>query len=143
MVACLGTQEQVPSLQDVDACSWGHSVEELDLDGVDELFSELKSDLIQIAKLTLDEEKELVMQERGGAGHKESAFSVLFVTQRDEALAVIVVDTLVDQEVLTDHDDSTRAVVARNLDEHVRRVVHWEDVLSNHVVQPEIHLIES
>lgn len=42
------------------------------------------------------------------------------MAQRDEALAVIVVDTLVDQEVLTDHDDSTWAIVARNLDEHVR-----------------------
>jgi hypothetical protein len=77
------------------------------------------------------------------AGHKKPAFSVLFKTERHVALAVFVVDPLIDKKVFADNNNSTRTVVAWNLNQHVCGVVDWKNVLANHVVQPEIHLIES
>lgn len=67
----------------------------------------------------------------------------MFVAKGNEALAVFVVDPFVDEEVFADNNDAARAVVAWDLDQHVRRVVNWKDVFPDDMVQSEIHLIES
>lgn len=109
---------------------------------MNELFSELKSHLVQIAEFTLDEKEELVMQESGVAGNEQVAFPVRIMPQRDKALSIFMVDSLVDQEVLADDDDSTGAVVTWDLDQEVGRVVNGENVLADDVVKSKVHLIE-
>lgn len=86
---------------------------------MDQLLGELQSHFVKVAKLALNEEEELVVEEGGLASDEEPALSVLLVPQGDEAFAIFVVNTFVDEEVFTDDYDPTGAGVAWDLDEHM------------------------
>ena len=142
MIAAFGGEEKVARFEDIDARTRSHCIEELDLHRVDVLLGEVQRQFVQVAVLALKhEEKRLVVENRARC-HEEPASNVVSVSQRDVAQSVLMVGLFVNEEVLADYDDSAWADVPRHLDQHVRRPIHWEDVLTDDMVKTEVHLVE-
>ena len=68
MVTALSCQEQIASVSDIDAGAWGYSIEELDLHAVDILLSKVECQLVKVAILALEHEKERLVVEDGVGG---------------------------------------------------------------------------
>ena len=66
----------------------------------------------------------------------------LFESYWEVALDFFVICPLVHQKVLTHNNDAAWTVVSGHLDQAMGRLVHWEDVFTNDVVQAQIHLIK-
>lgn len=79
------------------------------------LLSVLQSDFVEVPKLALDKEEKLVMQEGCLVCKKKAAFAVVLVSERDEALSVLVINAFVHKEIFADDDNPTGSCVTRNL----------------------------
>ena len=51
--------------------------------------------------------------------------------------------TLIDKEVFADYKYASGALVTWHLNQHVCRAVERQDILTDHVIQTEVHLVES
>ena len=83
------------------------------------LFSVLQSYLVKVAKLALDKEEKLVMQEGCLVCKKKAAFAVLLISERNKALAVFVVYSFVNKKIFADNDNPARTAVTWDLDQHM------------------------
>ena len=116
MIAGFSSKEHVSSLHYVDACARSNSIKELDSHGMHKLFSALKGDFVEISKLTLNEEKELVVLESCLTGEEQPTIFAVVMAQWNKAFTVFMINSFVDQEVLANYDDSTWAIIAWDLD---------------------------
>ena len=61
--------------------------------------------------------------------------------QRNVANSFLVVRLFVNYEILADDDYAAWADIARDLNQHVRRLVDREYILADHMVQTKVHLV--
>ena len=64
-------------------------------------------------------------------------------TKRYIADPILVICLLVDKEVFTHDNDASWSDISRHLDEHMCSFVDWIYVLSDYMIQAEVHLVES
>ena len=102
---------------------------------MDILFCKVQSDLIQITILRLDHKEELLVVKDGVARQKQASGGFVAVTQRYIASTILMTNSLVDQEVFTDNNDSAWANVSWDLDQGMSCLVDREDVLSDDMVE--------
>ena len=141
MVAALPGQEEESRFQNVDAGAWRNGVEELHLHSVHILLGEVQRKLVKVTVLTLQHEEECLVVENGVRSHEKSARLVVSAPQRNVANSFLVVRLFVNYEILADDDYAAWADIARDLDQHVCRLVDREYILSDHMVQTKVHLV--
>ena len=141
MIAAFTCKEEKARLEDIDTGSGCHGIKELNLHRVDLLLGEVQRQFVQISILTLKHKEECVKIENGITRHEKTSSQIMSSSHWNVTNSVLMINLLVDKEVFTDHNYSTRTNAAWHLYEHVCGLVYGEDVLSDDMVETKVHFV--